>query len=612
VASYVEARGVPSVWFQVDADDSDPAAFFHYLTQGLGAARKHLQALPQLAPEHLKDLSAFARRYFRSFFARLAPPAVLVLDNFQEADDALVGLLGHAVNEVPHGLNVVAISRTDPAAALSELDARGLLTQLGAGELALTLEETRAMAARRGVEEDWIVRAMHDQSAGWPAGVTLMLERLKRTGYRGGKMPANSREGVFNYFANLIFDKAPKGVQQALLSLAYLPRMTATMAIEMSGDPDAGKLLESLHRRQLFTDRRTGSEPVYQFHALFREFLVARLTALATPDPTLKQLERSANVLIRHGDWEPAFELFVQARAWKDARRLLRDHAQKLIDAGRCQTIVRWAHLLPEEERSRDTWLHYWLACALAQIDPNAAVRAFASARSEFKQRGEHLGAVLSGAGVLQVCSLDHSDYGRVEALLNELSREVQHSALLTEDDELFVLGVLVWSAFFVVPWHTCLVGGLDRIQALLQRVSSVRVCLPAAISALTVASQSGDMERSRTLREKVASMVHAEEASPLLACWGLFQVAHSFFLEARYEDALQHFDAIWSLAEGHDLRKVLTAALMHRFMLDFRLSDLRKAEATMLRIEGLPAPHNDYARALGNNPPAKPGAFLM
>src|SRR5438045_7882067 len=32
VASYLEERAFPSVWYQVDSGDDDPATLFHYLT----------------------------------------------------------------------------------------------------------------------------------------------------------------------------------------------------------------------------------------------------------------------------------------------------------------------------------------------------------------------------------------------------------------------------------------------------------------------------------------------------------------------------------------------------------------------------------------------------
>ncbi|MBX3639809.1 MAG: hypothetical protein KF888_04750 [Nitrosomonas sp.] len=68
VASYIKARGIPAIWYQVDSDDNDAASFFYYL--GLAgrkaAGRKQLE-LPLLTPEYLTDLSGFARRFFASF-----------------------------------------------------------------------------------------------------------------------------------------------------------------------------------------------------------------------------------------------------------------------------------------------------------------------------------------------------------------------------------------------------------------------------------------------------------------------------------------------------------------------------------------------------------------
>ena len=83
VAGYVEARGVPASWYQVDGGDSDVATFFHYLAElptlvGSGD-------LPTFLPEYLSDVAGFARRFFRAVFARLGGSALLVFDNVQEA-----------------------------------------------------------------------------------------------------------------------------------------------------------------------------------------------------------------------------------------------------------------------------------------------------------------------------------------------------------------------------------------------------------------------------------------------------------------------------------------------------------------------------------------------
>jgi ATP/maltotriose-dependent transcriptional regulator MalT len=111
VASHLQARKLPGVWYQVDPGDSDPATFFHYLSW---AAPRRRQPLPLLTPEYLPDLPGFARRYFRDLFIRLPQPATLVLDNYQEAAEAspLHTILREALNEIPDELRMIVISRT--------------------------------------------------------------------------------------------------------------------------------------------------------------------------------------------------------------------------------------------------------------------------------------------------------------------------------------------------------------------------------------------------------------------------------------------------------------------------------------------------------------------
>jgi LuxR family maltose regulon positive regulatory protein len=75
VASYLEQRCSQSCWYQLDAGDSDVATFFYYMAQIATAG-----SLPLFTSEYHADLSAFARRYFRTLYSRLRPPFVLVLD----------------------------------------------------------------------------------------------------------------------------------------------------------------------------------------------------------------------------------------------------------------------------------------------------------------------------------------------------------------------------------------------------------------------------------------------------------------------------------------------------------------------------------------------------
>ena len=72
VATYLQARKLAGIWYQVDSGDADPASFFYYLGQAAQkvAAGKR-QTLPLLTPEYLADLPSFTRRFFRELYGCL-------------------------------------------------------------------------------------------------------------------------------------------------------------------------------------------------------------------------------------------------------------------------------------------------------------------------------------------------------------------------------------------------------------------------------------------------------------------------------------------------------------------------------------------------------------
>ncbi len=172
-ASYLENRGLPTVWYQIDAGDVDPATLFHYLAlAAAGLCTTGSVSLPRFVPEHLSDLPSFARLFFRAFFALLPERRILVLDNYQEApeDASLHEILRQAVAQVPPDSSVIAISRVEAPPGFVQLAASGAMINVGWEKLQLTLDEVRAIAAKRSVTDEWLLKALHQQSQGWAAG----------------------------------------------------------------------------------------------------------------------------------------------------------------------------------------------------------------------------------------------------------------------------------------------------------------------------------------------------------------------------------------------------------------------------------------------------------
>ena len=132
-ASYLEARGIPTLWYQMDPGDADPANLFHYLAIAAAALLDaEALALPRLVPEHLSDLPAFARTFFRELFVRLPAGLVVVLDNYQEVPAAapLHDIVRAATGAVPPDSSIVGISRGEVPGPFSQLAAQGAVLAL--------------------------------------------------------------------------------------------------------------------------------------------------------------------------------------------------------------------------------------------------------------------------------------------------------------------------------------------------------------------------------------------------------------------------------------------------------------------------------------------------
>src|SRR5512143_1404076 len=134
VASYLEARKLPCLWYQVDDGDSDIANLFYYM----GIAEKRASSrkrpiLPLLTPEYLETISTFTRRYFEDLFSRLKPPYSIVFDNYQDVPDSarFHQLIKNGLETVPDGIKIIAVSRVAPHMEFARLRASNKMSRIG-------------------------------------------------------------------------------------------------------------------------------------------------------------------------------------------------------------------------------------------------------------------------------------------------------------------------------------------------------------------------------------------------------------------------------------------------------------------------------------------------
>lgn len=602
-ASYLEARGMPALWYQLDAGDVDPASFFHYLAIAVSAVpRNESASLPRLVAEHLTDVHGFARGFLRELFACLPSGAVLVLDNYQEVGPQAIlhAILQAGASEVPRGSSIIAISRCETPASFSQLSASGALFALRWDALRLTLEETRAISHARDIRDEWLVRALHQQAEGWAAGITLMLERLGHIGADGRELPTVTREAVFDYFASLLFDHAPEQMRKDLLALAYIPYASASMAGRLTGDPEAGQLLEGLYRRRLFTDRRPGPEPIYQFHALFRDFLLRRAGEAMSAADAGRLISVAAEALIDVGDVEQGIQLYLSAQQWPLAVDIVLREADAVMKSARCQTLESWIGLLPPAVQDAHPRVLYWLGVAQAHSNPAVGLATLQRAHKALVDCGDREGKIRCLGSLLDVSQIGHAAIPLADAWLGELLDELQSAT-----PSAGVRGDLpIWAAIVSVmvywrPWHPLAAEAIERMQALLLSENDPAVALPAAASSMVMWTMIGGLDAAEQIVAHIEPLVQHHEAAPGAKAWFLYGVAYLRFVQTRYEEALAYFDRAIEAASSSGLQDTLSDIRLYRVMVEFRCPGWQVADVSLRKIESRPLPRRPMSVAL-------------
>ena len=431
LGSYVEARGLNALWYEIDGGDRDIASFFHHLAEAAATLPRRAHRLPRFTAEHAADPRAFARRFFRQLYERWDESTMLVFDRFEQAQaaDSLCQALVEAATQAPSHVNVTVLSRSNWPPSFARMAANGTLEALDGAQLLLQRDEAVAIAQRRTIS-DALASRLLSEAEGWTAGFRLLLEGSVR---RSGMLPpegASSRQEVFDYFVDQLFAVVDAGKREALLDLSLLPYVTAPLARAVSSNPDAFAVVECLARQQLFAQRSgpadshdAGSEGIaFRFHALFQAFLRQQLQRTRGDEGVRAIALRSARTLRRAGDREAALELYLQAGAWREAGASIRQMAPRLLQRGRGGLVLDWLAALPDSVRDDDEWLLHIRGSALLGIDAAAARHALERAYALAAERHNDDCMVQAIAGIVDATFLLYTDFQYIDRWIDALT----------------------------------------------------------------------------------------------------------------------------------------------------------------------------------------------
>ena len=593
VSSFLDANKLPCLWYQVDEGDSDIATFFSYMGMAAKkAAPRRRTPLPLLTPEYLQGISTFTLRYFENLFSRFKAPYLLVFDNYHSvpADSNFHDMMSNGLSTIPDGINVVLISRHDLPPAFSRLHANGLVGMLGWDELRLTLEESGGIVRlrRRGKTPKEMIRRLHDTTDGWAAGLVLMLESLKR-GIEPHLPGMLTSEEILNYFGSELFNKTDKEIQDFLLKTAFLPKTTVKMAETLTGLPNADSILSALNRNNNFTQKHYSAEPVYQYHQLFREFLLVRAKEIYS-STVLSDLQHRAAILLEEaGQIEDAAILFRDAGDWEAMIQLIKKQAPLMISQGRYRSLEEWLDNLPKKMLENDPWLLYWKGASRFPFDPSQAQSYFEEAFEQFRVQGNLPGSLLAWSGVVYSIIYRFEDY-------SSLDRWIQLFPELPENPEKIIppeIWIHAVSSIFIAltyrrPEHSETGVWIRRAESIVQGRGSPVAKAQILLQLVHYHGVIGDYEQSSVNVRLLQHLAQSKDALPFVIIMTRLAEAMHYDITGENEKCLQAISEGLRTSEKIGILLLDYVFLVHGVANFQNVGDLGMAQAMLERVVSL------------------------
>lgn len=357
VSSVLANDNRPSVWYRLDASDSDPSNFSAHLLYGL---RRHMPRRAYTAAvrglTQITDWNA-AAQLLSLAMPRLRHEVLIVLDDFHllTAPTLNEGMT-RLIDRLPPRTRLAILTRVVPGLTLPRWRVQGRIAEIGSDDLRFTVPELRALLVElHGVPlSDPSLHLFAARTEGWPAGVVLALHAALAQGPAGAVQSLNTLSGstrdIYDYMAQEAFERQTPEVQRFMLATAAVSRFSVALASSLLGTSarENRETLDHLEHSHLFIVPLDRERHWYRYHHLFEEFL--KRTGIDRDFAWLQDVHRHAAAWWeQHGEMSEVLKHLVACGDFARATFLIGSHGLDMVARGHFETIRRWLSAIPKD-----------------------------------------------------------------------------------------------------------------------------------------------------------------------------------------------------------------------------------------------------------------------
>ena len=379
VSEWLHKQNRPFAWLSLDAQDNDPLRFFSYLVEALrqldltihSAEWENLELPPAelLGTRLINDIVSSAISF------------IIVLDDYHMIEnDWIHRILEFLIEHQPSEMILILTTRIDPPLPLSQLRARGQLTEIRDRDLLFTEEEATDFF-NQVMELELpapVVSAIERRTEGWVAG--LQMAAISIQGHKqGGDLDAfleafgGTNRFILDYLMEEVLNQQSAATQDFLMETSILEQMCGDLCnavrLDETAISDSQSILLQLERTNLFLIPLDDERRWYRYHHLFADLLQSILRQRRSA-AQIRELHRRAGLWYEEkqllGD---AMTHIMVAQDFERAASIIDDNIVGLIDVyarGKVPLLLHWVEKLPEEIRRSRPWLDVYRANMLA------------------------------------------------------------------------------------------------------------------------------------------------------------------------------------------------------------------------------------------------------
>lgn len=373
LADFGASTDLTVCWMRLSEAEWDVMRFAEVLAASLQSRFRRLKGQPDLEALAKSSPEALAVAFAAAMDEQIAETFFIAIDDIHLINQSkpVLQFLDRFLEDLPEQITVIAAGREVLEVSLARLMAERDLAGFGPHDLALTREELVELTEKQRGEPmtDAEIDKLLEESRGWVTGI-VMSGAVADLG--AGSLIGGGRPMVYEYLASVVLNRQPDDLRRFALDAAVLPIMTSEACNIVLEREDSQKHLGRLVRKGLFVTPSEASPRTYEFHPLFREFLLESLDG-ADPRRLRSLRRRAAEYNLEKGSAEQAVDLLVEAGSLSRAGNLAERYAEDMFEQGRIQTLERWAEALRQNAVSIPNVLLFLTMSMLNRGDPDSA-----------------------------------------------------------------------------------------------------------------------------------------------------------------------------------------------------------------------------------------------